>query len=75
MKLKFFRTGDDAWKEVQDKILKSIEQEQKANQIVVVTSAGEITPIEETQPKTDIYTTAKTSTASDSSWVINGGIQ
>ena len=75
MRFWFFKTGDEAWEEVKEKILKSIEEEERANEIVVVTSAGESIPIEETQPKMDINKAGKTSTADDSGWVINGVIQ
>ena len=75
MKFTFFKTGDQAWKEVQEKILKSIEEEESRNQPVVVTSAGERIYIEETQPKIHIHETEKTSTAADSGLIIDGGIQ
>ena len=36
MKLRFFRTGDEAWEEVQKRILKSIEEEERANTPVII---------------------------------------
>lgn len=36
MKLRFFRTGDEAWEEVQEKILKSIEEEERRNTPVLI---------------------------------------
>ena len=75
MKFTFFKTGDEAWEEVQEKILKSIEEEERRNKTVVFTTAGERISIEEAQPKMDSNRTGKTSTAADSGWIIEGGIQ
>jgi len=39
MRLRFFKTGDEAWKEVQEKILKSIEEEERRNTNLKIPSA------------------------------------
>ena len=39
MRLRFFKTGDEAWEEVTEKILKSIEEEERRNTNLKIPSA------------------------------------
>lgn len=39
MRLRFFKTGDEAWEEVKEKILKSIEEEERSSTNLRIPSA------------------------------------
>lgn len=40
MGFRFFRTGDEAWEEVKEKILRSIEEEEKRTASISIQGAG-----------------------------------
>jgi hypothetical protein len=74
MRLKFIPKPIE-WDEVREEILKAIEEEERRNGTVVVTSTGESISIEKSQPQMDSKQTGKMSSAADSGSTIEGGTQ